>query len=247
MRITDLTEDLAQDLYVAWEKALELQPDYARSWEYFAHLLLESDSQWYQLDGFKSWIYITGIGDTEATLHALNLEGAKALPAARQELKLIMSDFNLHRLTAVLPGPPTKLHRAIKFLGFHKEGRMREALVYDGRPADAVIYGILRREVEHDDAAPPLRPRRRRRRRSRRKENKWEHKVQSESTPQLPKPSNRPESKAFRSTPTETSAAKSAPAKDYPGVAAGHNGEAVAEGLTSPDFNPLNLQVVLPG
>ena len=175
MKITDLTDDLVLQLEAAWAAAVPSMVDGCRSTDHLAWLLLQSDSQWYQIEGHRAWLYITdvqpGMG---ATVHALNLDGWDAVgsPKVAETLAEIMDEHRLVRLTAIVPAPVGKLHRALKMIGFEKEGRMRKSVVFNGRPTDAVIYGHLRKEVELEKA-----PRRRRRKR---KGASWEAKIQPE-------------------------------------------------------------------
>lgn len=175
MKVDTLTNEVAAEIEAAWTRSWKNQPDYARDWSYVAWLLTQSDMQLYRLEGHRSWIYLTNITPgVEATMHALNLEGQGGVdpPAARQEILNAMREFNLHRLTVTIPAAFHKLNAATKKLGFRREGKMREAAVYDGKYVDMNVYGLMRREVEHDEVksvAPPLRKKRRRRRRSRRK------------------------------------------------------------------------------
>lgn len=200
MRIEDLTPDLALQLEAAWLAAMPARADHQRSLDYLAWLLAESDSSWYQIEGRRAWLYVTNIvRGLSADLHALNLDGWAAVdpPKVRDELKAIMDEFDLHRLTAVIPAPVGKLHKALKMLGFTKEGQVRGAMIFNGRPTDAVVYGLLRREVEpaqEGQAAPTKRRRRRRRRKGAQWEPKTQPERQSEPEPSLSdsKPSTLP-------------------------------------------------------
>ena len=175
MKITGYDAKLVLQLEAAWAAAVPSMVDGVRSTDHLAWLLTKSDSQWYQIEGHRAWLYITevqpGMG---ATVHALNLDGWDAVesPDVAKTLDEIMTEHNLLRLTAVVPAPVGKLHRALKMIGFEKEGRMRKSVVFNGRPTDAVIYGHLRKEVELEKA-----PRRRRRKR---KGASWEAKTQPE-------------------------------------------------------------------
>lgn len=193
MKVETLTNEVAAEIEAAWLRSWSHQPDYAKDWAYVAWLLTQSDMQLYRLDGHSAWIYLTDITPgVEATMHALNLEGQAGVdrPAARKEILSAMREFNLHRLTVTIPAAFHKLNAATKELGFRREGKMREAAIYDGKYVDMNVYGLMRREVEHDEiksVAPPLRKKRRRRRRSRRKaagangSTQWQDKNQAQS------------------------------------------------------------------
>lgn len=187
MKLEGYTHELLLDLERAWSACMPNMVDRQRTTDYLAWLLSQTDSQWYQIGDHRAWLYVMNIAPgVSADMHALNLDGWDAVdvPAVRQEILEIMREYNLHRLNVVIPAPVGKLHKALNMLGFTKEGRMRGQLIFNGRHTDAVIYGLMRSEVEHDeikDVAPPPRKRRRRTRRSRRKgAKKWEKETRPE-------------------------------------------------------------------
>jgi len=190
MRLTEANEETLEKLARAWQRASGRMADEDRPLEVLAHVLHQTDSTWYQLGGYDAWMYIRDIRSGHmASLHALNLDGARALDRdlIRRELLVMMRDFDLRRLNVLMPAPVVDVKAILYWLGFECEGRIRDACLFDGAFTDSEIFGILRRELEHDaiqEVAPPPQKEKKRRRRSRRnRKKKWasKTKVQPES------------------------------------------------------------------
>jgi hypothetical protein len=184
MRLTEATEELLEKLARAWLRAGKRMADEDRPIEVLAHILHETDSTWYQLPGYEAWLYVRDIRQGHmASLHALNLDGKRALDRdlIRRELLLIMRDFDLRRLNVLIPAPVVDVKAILYWLGFEAEGRIRDACVFEGEFTDSEVFGILRRELEHDliqEVAPPPQKEKKRRRRSRRnRKKKWASKA----------------------------------------------------------------------
>ena len=180
MKLTEATPEVLEKLESAWYRAQKRMEDVDRPIEVLAHVLTQTDSQWYQLKGYDAWLYVRNIvPGRDASLHALNMDGKRALDRdlIRRELLAIMREWDLRRLTAVLPAPVVDLKAILYWLGFEVEGRIRDACVFNQEFTDTEVFGILRRELEHDlieEIAPPPQKDKRRRRRSRRnRRRKW--------------------------------------------------------------------------
>jgi ribosomal-protein-alanine N-acetyltransferase len=65
----------------------------------------------------------------------------------------LFGETDLHRLYAMISPENTASLRLVGRLGFTCEGRMREHYLIQGRRADEMIYGILRREWEQKRSA----------------------------------------------------------------------------------------------
>lgn len=63
-------------------------------------------------------------------------------------MQLWMQEFNLHRLSAEIPGHMTGVMRFAKRLGFLEEGVRREGNLNKGAWMDMTMFGILRSELE---------------------------------------------------------------------------------------------------
>lgn len=65
-----------------------------------------------------------------------------------QMMRYWMGEFNLHRLSAEVPGHMTGVIRFARRLGFVEEGIRREGNLHKGAWMDMTMFGILRSEVE---------------------------------------------------------------------------------------------------
>lgn len=63
-------------------------------------------------------------------------------------MKEWMTEFNLHRLSAEIPGHMTGVMRFAKRLGFVEEGIRREGNLSKGAWMDMTMFGILRSELD---------------------------------------------------------------------------------------------------
>jgi hypothetical protein len=190
VKLAEANDELLEKLGNAWTRASKRMADEDRPIEVLAHVLRNTDSQWYQLPGHQSWLYIRNvIPGRMADLHALNLDGQRALDreAIRAELLAIMREYELRRLNVCVPAPVTDVQAILWWLGFEAEGRVRDACVFNEEFTDSIVWGILRRDLEHDliaDVAPPPKKEKKRRRRSRRRNRrKWVNRTQAAPRP----------------------------------------------------------------
>ncbi len=177
MKITNMPEAFFKELKIQWEKNSELMPDNERHIDNLLYLLTSDggDSQWYVLPDTDVVFYIRNvIPGVSAVFFALNLDTAEPVDA-KEEIKGIMREFDLRRLTYAVPAPVLTTLRAAQRIGFWPEGRMKDATLYNGGYADVDILGFYRAEVE-DGKVPVSGPAavdpgktKKRRRRSRRK------------------------------------------------------------------------------
>jgi hypothetical protein len=66
---------------------------------------------------------------------------------AAEVLKWIFKEFNLVRVTCVVPKYNDSALRMLKLLGFETEGLVRKGSLYEGVWYDCVILGLLREEA----------------------------------------------------------------------------------------------------
>jgi len=175
-KIQDMSVALLQLLRAAWAKNGRHMADADRPPEVLEFLLFQDggDSQWYEIPGHLAWIYVRNVvPGLSADFHALNLEGEQAfnVEKVRGVVREIMREYDLRRLTMVLPAPVTNVAGAAARLGFQIEGRLVDACIYDGQFADGLVMGFYRGNVEKVALSPAAQaaPKRRRRRRSRRR------------------------------------------------------------------------------
>jgi hypothetical protein len=179
MKITRMPDELYLGLEDIWTDNAPEMPDVLRDVSNLQFLLFDDGggSQWYILDEDDKDIvfFLTNIvPGLSATFYGLNLKDA-SIPKAREQLKEIMREFDLRRLTYTIPAPVVELARIAQSLGFWPEGRAKEAAIYNGEYTDMDWFGFYRSEVEDakvalsGPAAVGLDKPKKRRRRSRRK------------------------------------------------------------------------------
>ena len=132
---------------VELEKLLESEDDF-----FFLIYTLEDDTPigTIELDGIvwahgEAWL---GIGLGERTLWGRGY----GTDAMRVVLRLAFEELNLHRVTLNVFEYNTRALRTYARLGFRVEGRVRQALLREGRRWDLVFMGLLRSEWEAEDA-----------------------------------------------------------------------------------------------
>ncbi len=181
MKITNMPEGFLKELVIQWEKNSPLMPDADRPVDSLYYLLASDSgaSQWYVLTPDTDVVfYLRGvIPGVSAVFAALNLGDANA-SLVKTELREIMREYDLRRLTLTVPAPVVEITRIAQSLGFWPEGRMKDATVYNGEYTDLDILGFYRSEVEDGKisvsgpAAVDVGKVKKRRRRSRRKKKK---------------------------------------------------------------------------
>jgi len=65
----------------------------------------------------------------------------------RAILRFAFKKWDLRRIYALIPEPNRLANRLAKTMNLQPEGRIRHAFVYNGRPVDGMLWGILREEV----------------------------------------------------------------------------------------------------
>lgn len=180
MKITRLKEHVLTELTRLWKDNAKYMPDPDREVQNLLYLLTSDngDSQWYVVGDGDTVFYIRNvIPNLSAVLYALNIfEASEA--EVKAEIRDIMREYDLRRLTYTVPSPVVDVARAAQRLGFWPEGRLKDAIFYNGKYADLDLFGFYRSEVEDGKvsftgpaAIEPGKPKKRRRR-SRRKKKK---------------------------------------------------------------------------
>lgn len=67
----------------------------------------------------------------------------------RRMVKYAFDTFGFHRIKTEVPLYAKGIYKAVERIGFVKEGRLREAVLFKGEWFDVNIYSILRSEVEN--------------------------------------------------------------------------------------------------
>jgi len=176
MKLTGLNQEIYEELLQLWSNTDPERPDMERGVRLLDHMLFDDGgaSVWYVVPPTGVFIMtniVPGFGAnlTPVALYTVDAETAKA------ELRSVMREYDLRRITATVPAPILAVQRNLHQIGFAEEGRLRDGTTYDADFTDAIVLGLHRSEVERIPtpiAGPAGRdvgkPRRRRRRRSRR-------------------------------------------------------------------------------
>ena len=136
MKIQEASLELYRQLQEAWADNASRMPDADRSLDILEYLLFSDGgaSQWYQVPKHKTWVLATAvIPGLSAEVRVLNLDGASAVNAVAPVFQEILEEFDLRRLTALVPGPLVKIAHAAQQVGFKHEGRLHNAVIYNGR------------------------------------------------------------------------------------------------------------------
>jgi len=75
-------------------------------------------------------------------------EYKELLKATRIALAAVMKAHKLMRVTCLIPEFNARTQIFAKHVGFKKEGHIRCATLKDGQPIDALIYGLLREDLD---------------------------------------------------------------------------------------------------
>jgi hypothetical protein len=62
-------------------------------------------------------------------------------------LRLLVEEFNLRRVSTMIPFSHRGLERMMKRLGFQQEGVKRKGNIFEGEWVDLALYGILKEEI----------------------------------------------------------------------------------------------------
>ena len=165
-RLTQLTQELRQEIQEAWQASLSRMFDSERSLQSLVIPLAdEPNTQWYSLPNGAFMILRNALIGGSANLQFIS-KGYETIPeleSAREQIIEAMKQYRLKRISVIYP---TVLPwRDFKLLGFKHEGRIRRSVLFDGEWIDAEVLGALENEIGIS----------RRRRRKRYRPNKQEN------------------------------------------------------------------------
>jgi len=178
MKLTELNDQDYSELARLWTNTDPERPDMERGIELLDYMLFDDGgaSVWHIVPPTGVFVIssiVPGFAAnfTPVALYTVDAETAKA------ELRSVMREYDLRRLTAFVPAPIHAVRRNLSQIGFAEEGVMRDGTIYNSIYTDVVVMGLHRSEVEHEKPLPTAgeaardigKKRRRRRRRSRRK------------------------------------------------------------------------------
>lgn len=152
------------NLRIFWEKArvhrtllkTEIRDDYKQ----FVSVLvrqhptgvIEANGLFWVVDDFVGIFALTDIRpELDAVAHYSFFDGRHRgrINLVKEMLRYWFDAYKFNRITAEIPLYATEqTHNFVhKSLGFHKEGRKRKSILFDGEYFDTNIYGILKDEV----------------------------------------------------------------------------------------------------
>ncbi len=146
MLIDEMTQELWSGLQAVWSANAERLPDHLRdpSW---VDLLLFNDggeTQFRVVDGTSAVVIVSDVTPgLSATVMVLNHDQAEVGDLVR-ELRSVIEENDLRRLTAQVPAPVKDLQQALRAVGFRREGHMRRATRWSGRLVGLDLYGLYR-------------------------------------------------------------------------------------------------------
>ena len=146
MQITNMTEEIYSALHELWEKNAARLPDELRDPDLLDYFLFQ--------DGGSTRLYTVGqkpavviVGEIKeglsATVLLLNHEFAE-VGEILHELRQIIDELSLKRLTAQVPGPVKDVQRILEKIGFRREGHLRRSTIWNGRLCGTDVWGFYR-------------------------------------------------------------------------------------------------------
>ena len=146
MQITNMTEEIYSALHELWEKNAARLPDELRDPDLLDYFLFQ--------DGGSTRLYTVGhkpavviVGEIKeglsATVLLLNHEFAE-VGEILHELRQIIDELALKRLTAQVPGPVKDVQRQLEKVGFRREGHLRRSTIWNGRLCGTDVYGFYK-------------------------------------------------------------------------------------------------------
>lgn len=162
MEIPEITEDVYSALHDIWDRTADKRPDGMRSPDILDYFLFQ--------DGGATRLFVVGgtpaiviFGDIEEGLSArvviVNPHEAEPSQILR-ELRDVMLEWDLKRLTAEVPGPVKDVQQTLKAVGFRREGHLRRATFWNGRLCGIDVYGIYKDAPKRRPNGPSRTPER---------------------------------------------------------------------------------------
>lgn len=146
MHIEELSDATYEALHEVWDKNGPRMEDNLRDPNTLDYLLFQDGgaTQFHVVDGTPAVVVFGSIKEgLSATVMILNHQLAE-VGQILSELKGRMEEWNLKRLTANVPGPVKDVQKALKELGFRREGHLRRATFHNGRLCGVDVYGMYR-------------------------------------------------------------------------------------------------------
>ena len=146
MQIPEITPEVMYALFEMWAANGPRMPDAMRPPEVLEDFLVNDGgaTRFYQVEDQPSVVMVGSIQPgLNAQVMLLNHEFAE-LGALMRELRGIIDEFELRRLTAQVPGPVKDVQRQLEAIGFRKEGHLRRSTLWNDRLVGMDLWGLYR-------------------------------------------------------------------------------------------------------
>ena len=158
---------ILDDLRSAWVDSWPRFVDSQRNMEVLGQLLMSPAIVWFEGPTAKSFLFLESIfpGDS-ATIHMVSADGwtKEAKLKLQKQIAAIIGMYRLRRLSLTMPLPVSSVAKLAESCGFIQEGVLRQACMFDSKPTDVAIYGLLAkvpkksRHRRAKKARPPFNP-----------------------------------------------------------------------------------------
>lgn len=99
------------------------------------------------VDDFVGILFMSQIRKDEALLHFSFFDGRLRFDISKKMIDYIFTEYGFNRLNAeIVPFASKRVFSFIERLGFKREGKKRQALLYKDERFDLLLYGLLREE-----------------------------------------------------------------------------------------------------
>lgn len=149
VEVMGLTRDKIE---VLWNKVVELglTDVYKGSYDIFCKQLFDPTTVILEVVPMQAIYYMTGVtpnGNADVTLVVFERKLLGQRELYLQMIQRMMLDFNLCRVTAMIPDWNTIAQNLARRIGFTLEGVLRKWGRSNGAPNDVLIFGLLREEL----------------------------------------------------------------------------------------------------
>lgn len=156
MKPLSLDADTASRFWKMYQDAWKHLADVNRNFQTFQMMCYDRSTQMFHGPGDTIVVF----SEVNVPMHTASLHVFSERPWAfrkREEFWSlfleVMELFRLHKLSVFIPGPTAVICRLYEFLGFLREGTLRDTVMFDGELVDMAMYGLLRCELEDKTVA----------------------------------------------------------------------------------------------
>ena len=145
MQLAEMNDEIYSALIDLWDREFSRLPDVMRDPSVMHNFIWGGDATKIYLVGEKPAVVVVGSVEPglAATVLLVNFEAAEVGELLR-ELRQIIDEFDLKRLTATVPGPAKEIHRILERIGFRREGHLRRSVYFNGRLCGTDVFGFYK-------------------------------------------------------------------------------------------------------